>query len=511
MSAARLLQHLPPSAAGRALELAAVLCLVACATGPNYVPPQPQTPAHWSEPATGSAPATGRASEGASATAEQSADLRRWWADFDDPELSSLIERALASNLDLRAAVLRIDEARAQRGVTAAGLWPSAGANASLTRTRLSDTTPTGSLFDTFGNVRIPGAPAINIPNPYNQYQLGADVSWELDLFGRVRRSVEAADAQLAASVEDQHAAMIALLGDVARAYVELRGAQLSNSTAQRSIAITRELLELTQQRRAAGLTSEVDVVQAAAQLNATEADLPTFDLAITQAINQLSRLLGLPPENLRQELDAAGAMPPLPAVVPIGLPAELARRRPDIRKAEANLHVATADIGVAVAGLYPQITLTGSGGLQSETASTLTQWASRFFVFGPTLELPVFDRGRWQTVTLQKTRAKESAVSYANTVLNALLEVENARAAYAADQQRRARLEAAVEQNRDAVELARERYGSGVASFIEILDAERTLQQNELSLAQSTTVVADDLVALYRALGGGWESSDRS
>jgi NodT family efflux transporter outer membrane factor (OMF) lipoprotein len=306
--------------------------------------------------------------------------------------------------------------------------------------------------------------------------------------------------------VEDQHAAVVALLGDVARAYIDLRGAQRSLTTARRIIASNEELLDLTRQRRAAGLTSEVDVVESAAELSATQAQLPIYELAITQSINQLSRLLGLPPGALQSELEGEAAAPLLPPTVPLGLPADLARRRPDIRRAEANLHQATAEIGVAIAGLYPRLTLTGAGGTQSETAGEVTEWASRFFTLGPTLELPVLDRGQWRTVTLQRVRAREAAVVYAGTVLNALQEVEDARAAYDADQDRDARLEATVEQDRDALELTRQRYGSGVASFIEVLDAERTLRQNELSRAQSATVVGEDLVSLYRALGGGWE-----
>jgi outer membrane protein, multidrug efflux system len=493
----------------RTPRLLAPLCaavLVGCTVGPDFVRPTAQTPAHWPDERAGSRPED-RARD--SVVTEQTAELRRWWTAFADPTLSSLIERALASNLDLRLAVLRIEEARAQRGVTAASLWPSLGVNGSLTRTRLSETTPTGALFDTFSTVRIPGVSGINIPNPYNQYQLGAEVSWEPDLFGRVRRSVEVADANVEQSVEDQHAALVSLLGDVARAFIDLRGAQLSEATAQKSIDTTHELLDLTRQRHAAGLTSDVDVVEATAQLTATQAQLPAFDLAITQAINQLSRLLGRQPEALRTELEDVASPPPLPPSVPIGLPAQLARRRPDIRRAEASLHAATAEIGLAVADLYPRLSLTGAGGLQSETASELTEWASRFFAFGPTLELPVFDRGRWQMISLQSARAKEAAVSYASTVLNALHEVENARAAFAADQDRRVWLDATVQQNRDAVNLARQRYAGGVASFIEILDAERTLQQNELSLAQSTTLVGEDLVSLYRALGGGWQDGN--
>jgi len=443
-------------------------------------------------------------------TTEDTADLRRWWADFNDPTLSSLIERAIASNLDFRSAVLRIEEARAERGVTAASLWPSLSADASYVRTRNSETTTTGSLFNSIGNIKIPGSPALSIANPSSQYQLGGAVSWEIDLFGRVRRSVEAADANIEVSVEDGHAALVSLLGDVAQSYIELRGAQLRKSTAEQSIATTNELVELTRQRRGGGLTSDVDVVKATAQLTVTRAQLPMLDLAITQAINQLSHLLGQEPGGLRSELDTAEPIPPLPSTVPIGFPAELARRRPDIRKAEASLHAATAGIGVAEAGLFPRLTLTSGGGFQSETVGQLTRWASRFGSFGPTLELPIFDLGRWRTVRVQDVQAKEAAVAYAATVLNALHEVENACAAYGADQDRHAWLDATVAQNRDAWMLVRQRYDGGIASFIEVLDAERTLQQNELSLAESTTAVGDDLVRLYRALGGGWESTNR-
>ena len=487
--------------------VAVALALAGCTVGPNFVHPIPQTPAHWSSPAT-TPDSIDNSRE--STTTEETADLRCWWADFNDPTLSSLIERSMASNLDLRAAVLRIEEARAQRGITAASLWPSLSANAAYSRTRISETTSTGSLFNSIGSIRIPGTTDISIPNPSSQYQLGANVSWEVDLFGRVRRSIEAADANIEESVEDQHAALVSLLGDVAQSYIELRGAQLRKATAEQSITITGELLELAQKRRAAGLTSDVDVVGATAQLTVTHAQLPALDLAITQAINQLSRLLGREPEGLRAELDAAAPIPPLPSAVPIGLPTELARRRPDIRKAEARLHAATAEIGVAVAGLYPRLTLTGGGGFQSETVGKLTQWASRFGSFGPTLELPVFDQGQWKTVQVQDVRAKEAALAYAATVLNALHEVENARAAYVADQDRRAWLDLTVAQNRDAWMLARQRYDGGVANFIEVLDAERTLQQNQGALAESSTVVGEDLVRLYRTLGGGWESANR-
>jgi multidrug efflux system outer membrane protein len=486
--------------------VAALLALCGgCTVGPQFVQPTAPAPAHWS--------ARGMASpiapQAVSAVTEQAAQEPAWWAAFNDPLLTSLAQRSLDSNLDLRVAVLRIEEARAQRDVTAAGYWPTVSAEASYSRQRLSDTTPTGALFNSVGNLRLPGGVGINIPNPYSQYQLSADASWEIDLFGRVRRAVEAADAGVQVSIEDQRAVLVSVLAEVAQNYIELRGAQSHLIIARENLATIDELQELTRQRRAAGMTTDVDVSNAIAQSTVTRAGVPAFDLQVTQCINQLSQLLGREPEALRAELDSAAPAPPLPDLVPIGLPADLARRRPDVREAEANLHAAIAQSGVAVADLYPRLTLSAMGGFQSETAGELLQWASRFGSFGPTLQLPVFDRGRWKTVRLYDVRAQQAALGYQRTVLDALHEVENALASYAADQQRHAWLDSTVLQDRDVLSLVRLRYQSGLANFIEVLDAERSLQQNQASLIDSTTAAAVDLVRLYRALGGGWEAAD--
>ncbi len=473
--------------------------------GPNFVRPTPQTPAHWSDRPVPAAP--GQVADEVSlqpgTVTEQAADLSAWWNGFGDEHLSSLIERAVSANLDLRTAVLRVDEARAQRAIAASAYWPTLNLDDSFTRQRFSVTTPTGALFNEVGH--LPGGASVSIPNPYNQFQLSASAVWEIDLFGRVRRSVEAADAGIEVSVEDHRAVMVAVLADVAQSYVELRGAQARLHIAAENLATVDELLELTRQRRAAGLTTHIDVSNAIAQAAVTRAELPGFELQITQSINQLSQMLGREPEALRAELDGASPVPAAPLEVSIGLPAELARRRPDIREAEANLHVATAQIGVAVANLYPRLTLGATGGFQSAAADNLLEWASRFGSFGPTLELPIFDRGRWKTLHLSDVRAQEAALAYQRTVLNALHEVENALAAYGADQQKRAWLNAAVAQNLDALALSRQRYESGLVTFIDVLDMQRTLQQNQLSLADSNAAVTLDLVKVYRALGGGW------
>lgn len=489
------------------IEMAALAALLAgCAVGPRFLPPQPAVPAHWSQAAPG-------APGGASAVDTGAPQVEAWWASFNDPALTSLIERSFAANLDLREAVVRIEEARAQRQATTAGLWPTLAANASFTRQRFSLDTPNGAVFGLAGSGRIPGLPpGVSISNPFNQYQLGLSASWELDLFGRVRRSVEAADADVQTAVENERDVRVSLASDVAEAYIDLRGAQLRRSILEQSLATQRDVLMLTRDRRRAGLTSDLDVENAASEVSATQAELPPLDREITQDINQLSRLLDREPGALRAELAEARPVPPVPPRVPIGLPADLARRRPDVRRAEASLHAATARVGVAVADLFPRLTLTAAGGYQSEGLSQLIAAASRFGSLGPALELPIFEAGaRRAAIRLQDARQKEAAIDYARTVLGALHEVENALAAYASDQTRSTSLSSSVDSSRNALTLARQRYESGLTSFIEVLDAERSLQQNQLLLAQATTAETTDLVELYKALGGGWGESGRS
>ena len=479
----------------------AALIVSACTVGPNFEPPRPTVPAGWSASASPSSP-----SRPAAAPAEAA-----WWSSFGDPELTSLIARADAANLGLREAALRISEARGQRDVQAAQAYPSLNGNASWQRQRLSEGTPTGKLFTSVGN--IPGLPkgaSISIPNPYDQYQLGFDASWEVDLFGRVRRGIEAADASVSAAVEDGHDARLSLMAEVARGYIDLRGAQLKRQVTQETLSTQRELLDLARQRRGAGLASEIDVSRSAALVSAAQAGLPQLDRQIAADINQLSRLIDREPGALKAELAAAAPVPPVPPQVPVGLPADLARRRPDIRAAEARLHAATAQVGVAKADLFPRLTLSATGGYQSQDVAGLLDWASRFGVIGPKVELPIFDAGRRRAnVRIQDARAREAAISYADTVLGALHEADNALTAYDAEQIRRAALGATVEQNRIAVDLALQRYKSGVSSFLDVLDAERSLQQNELLLADSTTAVSTNLVVLYKALGGGWDAPE--
>ena len=295
----------------------------------------------------------------------------------------------------------------------------------------------------------------------------------------------------------------------VARDYVQLRGIQTQLDIAHENIKTEQESLTLSQDRARAGLTTQLDVANAAAQLDSTISQVPQLEQQQAQMINALSFLLGEAPRALEAELIVAKPVPPVPPRVPIGLPSELARRRPDIRQAEAQLHSATADIGVAVADFYPKVTLDGSFGLQSLSAKDLGNWAARQYGFGPTISLPIFEGGRLRaTLSLRKVEQQEAALNYQQTVLQAWHDVDNALTAYAAEQKRRDSLQNAVVQNRRAVSLSRQRYTQGVSDFLDVLDAERSLLSAELQLADSTTTVSENLVQLYKALGGGWEKS---
>ena len=433
----------------------------------------------------------------------------KWWQTFNDTELNSLVERAVKSNYSVKDAWLRIAAARAQRDIAAADRWPNLSAGALFSRQRISQETAPGALFN--GLASQSGAPGFALPgiaNPFNQHQLGFDASWEIDLFGRVRRAVEAADADTLTSVEDAYDVVLTLLGDITRAYIELRGEQLRLSISQRNLSSQREVLELTRDRQRAGFGNDLDVANAAAQVSITEALLPDLQRQITQSINQISLLLSLEPSTLSAELARGAAVPPPPpSEVPVGLPADLVRRRPDIRRAEAALHAATARVGVAEADLFPRLTLSASAGFQAQRADDLGEWASRFVSIGPSLDLPILDGGRRRaTVRLQNVQEERSALAYGNTVLAALHEAENSLTAFVTEQQRHTSLEAAATSSREALSLSRLRYENGVINFLDVLDAERNLEQAELALAQSTTTVSTDLVALYKALGGGWE-----
>ena len=371
-----------------------------------------------------------------------------------------------------------------------------------------SNTPPGQTANGAFGNSAGGPATPSNIP-PFDIYQYGFDAAWELDLWGQVRRSVESANASVNASADARRAALISAMAEVARDYVDLRGAQEQLRIARENVNTAEQGLKLTQERATAGVTTDLDVANAAAQVRTTAAQIPSLEQQEHQLINALSFLLARPPNALTAELAVPRPVPPVPPHVPIGFPSELARRRPDVRQAEEQLHAATANIGVAVAAFYPQVTLNGSFGFQSLQFGSLWSGAARQYALGPSISIPIFEGGQLrQTVVLRKAQAQEAAIGYQRTVLQAWHDVDNALDAYRREQERRDQLVQAVADNRRALSLAQSRYQQGVSTFLDVLTAETNLLSTEQQLASSTTTVSDNLVALYKALGGGWEAT---
>ncbi|HET8563012.1 MAG TPA: efflux transporter outer membrane subunit, partial [Candidatus Binatia bacterium] len=395
-----------------------------------------------------------------------------------------------------------IREARATRAFTAAGEWPTSDVSSSYTRNRLSKN---ALVLPSLGGGGISTFPGIDLDQ--NLYKAGFDASWEIDVFGGVRRSVEAADANVQASVENRRDALVTLLGDVAKNYIDLRGFQRRLAVAQANLKTELETAELTKIRFQAGLASDLDVARAEAQANTTAVQIPTLESSLKQAAYQLDVLLGLQTGSLWDELYVEKAIPALPPEVLIGLPSELLRRRPDIRRAERQLAASTAQIGAAMADLFPKFSLTGAVGLQSLSASDWFTRGSRFWSIGPTISWPIFDAGRIRAnIEVRNAQQEQALNQYEKTVLTAFQEVETSLVAYSKEQTRYRSLIDAVAANRRALQMANELYIRGLNDFLNVLDAQRSLNASENDLAQSEATMASNLVSLYKALGGGWQ-----
>ena len=425
---------------------------------------------------------------------------------FGDPVLSDLEAQVASANLDVRTATIRIAESRFQRGVTAAAELPSINGDAKYQRELYSKNGIISLIGPLLGGPN--GTSAINV-QPINEYTVGLDMSWELDLWGRVRRQIEAADAQVTQAEDYRRDVLVSSLAELARDYIQLRGTQEQIRIAENNLKVDREILQLAQQLQQKGVRSGLDAENAAAQVEGIRAQLPSLRQQETQYLNAIALLLDLPPVTLNAELVSRRAIPRSPPRVPLGIPSELARRRPDIREAEDQLHTATANIGVAIASFYPKFQLNGNVELDSLQFSNLFKPSSLQYMAGPSVTLPIFDGARLKSMLeLSTAQQAEAAIGYHKTVLQAWHEVVNAIAAHRFEQQRRARLRAQLDHTRAAIDLARSRYNDGVADFITVLDAERSLLQNEQQYATSTTNVSLDLVTLFKALGGGWEQT---
>jgi NodT family efflux transporter outer membrane factor (OMF) lipoprotein len=420
----------------------------------------------------------------------------QWWTLFNDALLSDLQARALASNPDLLTAAARIEQSRAQLGIASSALLPSVSAGASYSREALSE----------HGKFAALGAPS----TPSDFWQLGFDASWEIDLWGRARRVREGARASLDAAMYEREATRVALSAEVARAYLQLRGLQAQLDIAEQNKAIGERTLSLAESRERNGVATRFETSSARAQLATINALVPELAQRRNAQMNALALLLGAPPRTLDAELREAMPLPSLPVNVPVGVSSELARRRPDILRAEAQLHAATAAIGVARADFYPRIGLKGRIGVEAFESGDLDSWDSRFFSVGPTVFLPIFQGGRLtRRLELNEARQKVSALAYRQTVLRAWHEVDNALDAWAAQQRQHAELLIAFEQSSEALRVAERGYREGAADYLSVLTAQRNVLASQTSLNASMTGAALTLVNLYKSLGGGWNPDD--
>ena len=470
------------------LALMVLLCIImvaACAVGPDFKSPDMPVPAEWAGPPP--LPAVTPAEK----------DLANWWTVFDDKMMQSLIQQAVESNLDLKLAEARVRQARAARGVAGSFLGPTVDAKASYQRSEASVSPTTSTGRSTGDTVSV----------TTDQYFAGFDAAWELDIFGGVRRGIEAADADLRATMEARRDVLVTLTAEVARNYIDLRAFQERISIARQNLEAQKHSAKLTRQRFEGGFASGLDVANAEAQVATTAALIPSLEASARQTIYNLSVLLGREPAALVQELAPELAVPIAPPSAPLGVPSELLRRRPDIRQAEAAVHAATARIGVAVADLYPRFMITGSVGVRSSELGSWLDWSSRLWNIGPSVSWRVFDMGRVRSDIAQREALQEQTlITFQKTVLTALQEVEDALISLDKEQERRKALADAVAFNRKAVDLSIKLYTEGQTDFLNVLQAQRSLFITEEALAQSTRTLSTNLVALYKALGGGWD-----
>lgn len=463
--------------------MAALLLLAACTVGPDFERPRMEMPAGWAGNPAATDPAV------TSKPILAPAEIAAWWTVFGDPTLTALVQDAAVANLDLGRAEARIRQARATRTIAAGGLYPAANASASATRSRAGGSG--GTRSSSTGNL----------------FRAGFDASWELDVFGGIRRGVEVADAQIDSALNDRNAIMVTLAGEVATAYADLRGSQRQLAIAHENLAAQQQTLDLTRERFEAGFVSALDVANSTAQVASTTARIPSLEAAIRASIYTLAVLLAREPDALVADLSRPAPLPSAPPAVPIGLPSELLERRPDIARAESDLHAATARIGVAAADLYPRFSLTGSFGLQSGSISSFGSIANHFWSFGPAASWPIFQGGAIRgNIELQRAAADEAFLTFKQAVLVALQDAETSLSNFTREQERRAALEQSVAANRQAVDLALQLYSAGRTDFLNVLSSQRLLFEAEDTLAQSRTTVITDLVAVYKALGGGWE-----
>jgi NodT family efflux transporter outer membrane factor (OMF) lipoprotein len=446
--------------------------LAACTAGPDYVQPTPVLPQHWQS------------------TLDQPAALdtkllATWWTTFHDPQLAELINRAIGGNFDLKKALARIKEARAQRGIAQADYFP-----------RINSSGSTGENYNGASDQRN------------GRYSLGLDASWELNLFGQVSRSVENAQASLEAIEANYQDVIVSLVAEVGLNYIQLRTLQNRLTVAEQNLTAQSEVYQLTDWRWQAGLGNKLDAEQALSSVEQLKAQIPALKTQMAQTQNQLALLLGIAPATLNQQLASVKPIPVADLKIAIGVPADVLRQRPDIKRAERELAAQTAQIGVAAAAHYPKLTLSGSIGLEAIKASHLFSTAGLIDSLLGKLTFPIFNAGAIrQNIQVQSARQEQALANYETIVLTAVKEVENALVGIAQEQQRQQNLTAAIKTAQRAVILARNQYASGLIDFQNVLQTQRSLLSLQDQMTQSQGQVSTYMISLYKALGGGWRS----
>jgi len=453
------------------------LMLLGCMVGPDYQQPASAVPENWS------------VASPAKPIAIESHALANWWTVFNDPVLSGLMVRMQKGNLDLRQAEARLREARFRRSLAQANLFPTISLKSGANQTRVSEEVGRGATTELYSNI--------------------FDASWEVDVFGKLRRGIEAAEATLQASEEDLRDVLVSLYAETALNYVEVRSFQARLVITEANLSAQQDTYQLTNWRFQAGLTTQLDVDQAKLNMETTRATLPTLHIGLEQAQHRLAVLLGQAPAELKSLLAPVQAIPVTPVSVTVGIPADLLRQRPDVRSSERKLAAQTAQIGVATAARYPNFNLSGYIGLEALAYTNLYSASAKAFQMVANAALTLFDAGRLRrNIDIQTALQEQALALYEATILQALRDVENALVAFAQEQTRRDTLQAAVKAGQSALELAQSQYNSGTVDFLRVLDAQRSLLTVQNQLALSDAEVASNLIRLYKALGGGWDAN---
>lgn len=473
-----------------------IALLSACAVGPDYNPPQPVMPEHWTEPLP-------------TASADVGNNLAQWWRGFNDERLNWLIEQALQGNLDLKIAKARIQAARAQRDATDAERLPSINASSAYQRQRISP----NALLGTLGSMQGGGQNKSGLLSsmgpmgtPFNLFQAGFDSSWELDLFGGIRRQQEAAEANAESIDESLRDIQVSLVAEVARLYLELTALHSRLTIVDDRLKNQGEIYRLAQASFQEGMVTVLDVQRAKVELDAIESTRTPILAQIKNNQHALALLLGLSPEKLNTKLTHVPTVIPIPPAIQAGLPSDLLRRRPDIRQAERSVASASASIGAAVAELFPKLSLTGAAGFQSQDLSNFTSLSSGFYGFGPRLSLPIFQAGRLlANIDAQEARHLEALTVYDKSVLMALRDVEDGLASLQGEQSRRLSLENAEQSAHKLVKNTESYYAEGESDLQSVLNSRRAWHDAREQLTQSQLAWVVAHVTLFKALGGGW------